>query len=398
MKRFVLSLIAVLAVAAVVVPVAYFYFSQEEAALRHTSFYFGVTCGEDTVEGMKLLIDRVQNFTNVFVVDSMAISENVTALNEVCNYASQKNLSFFVYFFSLYAYAWQPDWVVTANQTWGDNFLGVYLRDEPGGRQIDLKETVSMASLGETAFLEANYTTAAQKFVSDAGNRSMDFLKNQSIPVVVSDYALYWFDYEAGFDVVFAELGSNNSRGLQFAQCRGAAVNQGKEWGAIVTWTYSEPPYIENASKMYQDLIASYEAGANYCLVFDYPRSPETNAYGILTDDHFTQMHQFWAYTKTHPRSSSESHGEVAFVLPEDYGWGLRHCYDTIWGLWDPNNPALPYSPMQIGHGIYMLLEKYGNDFDVIYEQNGVNLAQTYSTVYLWNTTELGTPPPPITP
>jgi hypothetical protein len=393
MRRLVLLLIAVIAFAAVIVPLTY-YFTFQGPAEQESNFYFGVTYGEDTVEGAKLLIDRVQNCTNLFVVDSFNISQNETQLNQICSYASQKGLNFFVYFFSLYVAEWQRSWVETANQTCGNKFLGVYLRDEPGGRQIDLNETVS-ATVAKAA--NYTYTDVAQNFVSIVGNTwSMSFLKNHSIPVVASDYALYWFDYEAGFNTIFAELGSNSSTPLQIAQCRGAAVSQGKEWGTIITWTYDQPPYIEEASKMYQDMVTSYDAGAKYVLVFDYPQSPEGNPYGILTDEHFAAMQQFWNYTQTHPQN--QLRGEVAFVLPKDYGWGLRNGNDTVWGLWDPYDSSLPYSLLQIGHDIYVLLERHGTNLDVVYEQNGVNPADTYSTVYLWNTTDLGTPPPPITP
>jgi hypothetical protein len=385
MRRLVLLLIAVIAVAAVIVPLTYY--TIQGPAEHESNFYFGVTYGEDTVEGAKLLIDRVQNCTNLFVVDSFDISQNETQLNQICSYASQKGLNFFVYFFSLYAAEWQRSWVETANQTWGNKFLGVYLRDEPGGRQIDLNETVPQA---------ANYSEAAQLFVSKAGAWSLSFLKDQNIPAVASDYALYWFDYEAGFNIIFAELGANNSVPLQIAQCRGAAVSQGKDWGTIITWTYNQPPYIENATKMYQDMVTSYDAGSKYVLVFNYPQTPDGNPYGILTNEHFAAIQQFWNYTQTHPQN--QLRGEVAFVLPKDYGWGLRNGNDTVWGLWDPYNATLPYSLLQIGHDIYVLLERYGTNLDVVYEQIGVNPADTYSTVYLWNTTDLGTPPPPITP
>jgi len=398
MRRFVLPLILVLVVAAVAAPLEYFSLTKKEASTQRSPFFFGLTYGGDTVEGGKLLIDRVQNYTNVFVVNSYPISTNKTALDEICNYAAQKGLSFFVYFFSLYSAQWQQNWVVTANQAWGEKFLGVYLRDEPGGRQIDLHETVSPDNLTSTAYETANYSEAAQLFVSNAGAWSMSFLKNNSVPVVVSDYALYWFDYEAGFKVIFAELGSNNSVALQIAQCRGAAASQGKEWGSIITWTYDAPPYIEDATKMYHDLMTSYDTGANYCLVFNYPETNQTAPYGILTDAHFLKMQSFWTYTQTHSRATSDSHGQAALVLPKDYGWGLRHGYDSVWGLWDSTNPNLPYSLMQIGHDIFVLQEMYGSDFDVVYDRNGVNPADIYSNVYYWNTTAFGTPPPPITP
>jgi len=75
MKHLVLLLIAVLAVSAVVLPAAYLSSVNQDVKPKD-EFFFGVTYGQDTVEGAKLLIDKVQNYTNVFVVDSMPISNN----------------------------------------------------------------------------------------------------------------------------------------------------------------------------------------------------------------------------------------------------------------------------------------------------------------------------------
>jgi hypothetical protein len=36
-------------------------------------------------------------------------------------------------------------------------------------------------------------------------------VKNQSCQIFTSDYALHWWDYEGGYDTVFAELGWNNT-------------------------------------------------------------------------------------------------------------------------------------------------------------------------------------------
>ena len=89
-----------------------------------------------------------------------------------------------------------------------------------------------------------------------------------------SDYALYWFDYLAGYDAIFAELGGNrgtDSKIQQIALCRGAAKVQNKQWGAIITWAYNNPPYMENGTEMLQDMRTAYRAGANYLIIFNYP-------------------------------------------------------------------------------------------------------------------------------
>ena len=350
MRRFGLFLVVILAVSAVVLPLAYFY-SSNQGNSSNGEFFFGVTYGQDTVEGAKLLIDKVQNYTNVFVVDSSPISKNETALNAICSYAAGKNLHFIVYFFSAYSSLWQQEWVTTARQTWGDKFLGVYLRDEPGGRQIELAETVKNASSPSEAVKKYVYRLSSNE-------TSMKILKDRQISVVTSDFALYWYDYQAGFDVVFAQLGWNNTRAQEIALCRGAATMQGKEWGTIVTWTYQHPPYMENGTEVYKDMVTSYEAGAKYILVFNYPRFPDTNQYGILFAEHFSAMQQFWDYAKAHPRNSAESNGEVALGRcrnMNDVGTGLSYQLRQISEM-SPDVKAFGQLP---GHQLFKIADPH---------------------------------------
>ncbi len=378
MRHFGLFLVAILIVSAVVLPLAYFSSSNQGKSSNGDEFFFGVTYGQDTVEGAKLLIDKVQNYTNVFVVDSSPLSNNKTALDAICSYAAEKNLHFIVYFFSVSVQSgtWQQEWVTGARQTWGDKFLGVYLRDEPGGRQIELADTVNNS---------LSSSDAASKYVQVVSTTdSMKILKDRQIPVVTSDFALYWYDYQAGFDVIFAELGWNNSRTQEIALCRGAATMQGKEWGTIITWTYQQPPYIESGPEAYQDMVTSYDAGAKYILIFNYPQYPETNQYGILDDEHFLAMQQFWDHAKAHPRDLAETRGEVALVLPKDYGGSLRNLEDKIWGLWSADNASA-----LILENVNTLVSKYGLKLDIVYDVERANITETYSQVYFWNETSL---------
>lgn len=372
MKRIYMLLITSLLAALVISPLVVFFFLPSDQDFEGTLF-FGVTYGQDTVEEARLLIEKVHTYTNVFIVDSFNISNNKTILDSVCHLAAEKNLHFIVYFFSLYAYDWQREWAITANQTWGDKFLGVYLRDEPGGRQIELAETVPNAS---------SYREAAESYVNTVSSTwSMTFLKNSDIPVVTSDFALYWYDYKAGFDVIFVELGWNNSRIQEIALCRGAATAHGKDWGAIITWTYQQPPYLETGPEIYQDMVTAYDAGAKYILLFNYPQFPESNQYGILTDEHFSAMQKFWNYAKKHPRDLAKTEGEIALVLPRDYGWGMRKPDDTIWGLW----PADEDSPI-IWQKLKTFTALYGLKLDIIYDEQ-TPFVKTYSEKYTWNQT-----------
>jgi hypothetical protein len=283
-----------------------------------------------------------------------------------------------------YPYAWHQTWLDTAGDRLGDRFLGVYLYDEPGGRQIDEGQWDGGEDVKRIFENVSDYSDAANRFATSIHSSwSMQDAKNRSIPVFTSDYALYWFDYLAGYDAVFVELGWNHSATQQIALGRGAANVQGKDWGAIITWTYQHPPYLASGPQILQDMLIAYQSGAKYVIVFNYPRNPEANPYGILAEEHFTAMETFWNQTHASPRSASEkTAGEVAFVLPEDYGWGMRNQDDKIWGFWPPDN----LSPL-IWDNMNKLIKKYGLKLDIIYDDPRFDFKEKYSQIYYWNST-----------
>jgi len=171
-------------------------------------FFCGVTYGGNTTGDAKLLIDRVKGFTNVFVVNSWDISTNETALNEICDYAVDANLHIIVYFnFIFYNYTfrfgniynsstwehfgvtpWHMDWLNNARERWGDKFLGIYLYDEPGGKQIDTGywggNSMTFVGWNSTLFRNvSNYRDAASRFVRGVKHSgSMQHAINSSIP------------------------------------------------------------------------------------------------------------------------------------------------------------------------------------------------------------------------
>jgi hypothetical protein len=378
MKCLALVLLLILAVAASLPILSQYLGNSGE---MQDEFYFGVSFGQERAEEALPLIDKVKDYTNVFFINSWNVTANQTALNLVCDYAAKANLKFIVYFdfISRIAFPWHQQWLDNAKQRWGDKFLGVHLRDEPGGKQIENNDLFTNAS---------DYADAANRFVNAIAsyNSTLD-AKSKGIKLFTSDFALYWWDYLAGYDTVFAELGWNISTNRQIALCRGAANMQGKDWGAIITWKTDNPPYLGSGQEIYQDMTAAYRAGAKYVIVFNYPKYPETNPYGILSDEYFAAMQRFWQYVHVYSRTSyGTAEANTVLVLPKDYGWGMRRSQyiiqDLIWGLWQEDEKA----PL-ILHNVNWLEERSNLQFDIIYEDSRFNYRDKYSTVYFWNST-----------
>jgi hypothetical protein len=336
-------------------------------------FFVGVEFAYGDVSDCKDLVDKVRNYTNLFVVGSPEISLNQTWLNATCDYIYDAGLSFIVLFTSPIKYLYNPYvWIIKAGQKYGDRFLGVYRIDEPGGKQLD-----------DSTFryvLEAkNYTDAAEAYVKYLYTHQ-EYYVYSGARLFTADYGLYWFDYKAGYDTVLTEFGWNHSRPLNVALCRGAARVQNKDWGVMITWTYNSTPYMESGDELYTDMILAYNAGAKYVVVFDYPKIVR---YGILTEEHFDALKKFWNYIHSSPENYGID-GEVAYVLPKDYGFGFRCANDNIWGLWEADELS-----KKIWEDVNNLLDMYGSRLDIVYNDPEFNNAikSRYNKLIFWNET-----------
>jgi len=341
--------------------------------------FVGVDVAYDDVAEIERLVDEISNYTNLFVVGCTGISYNTTQLQETCQYVYEKGFSFIIYSDMPPREEWFLCCYVDCANEWGDKFLGLYAFDEGGGRQLDLK-TPRPFRVDEAE----NVTDAGSQFVSRATERLIwyrqGFNSSMNFPLFTSDYALYWFDYKAGYDVVFAEFGWNYSRQLNVALCRGAATVQNKDWGVMITWTYNKPPYIESGEELYDDMVLAYESGAKYILIFD---SNEGWSHGILEEEHLDALKQFWQYTQNNPRTTTATNDRVAYVLPKDYAYGFRGPNDKIWGLWEADDFSF-----ELCTNLGSLLEQYGNKLDIIYD-DGLNSSNTsaYDKLIFWNGT-----------
>ena len=340
-------------------------------------FFLGITAGGN-VDETKVLIDKVKSYTNLIVFTNLAVTENLTRLEEVSDYAYERGMNFLVYtiYPSPYAinFTFNPiTWVSEAKNRYGDKFLGYYLWDEPGGNQLDRGNFRQF----DNQSMPYDYRDAANTYVYYLYLQIRDLIKTDKL--FTSDYGLYWYDYEAGYDVVLTQFGWNNSRTISTALCRGAAEMHNKTWGAIITWTYENPPYIESAPELYEDMITAYNGDAKYVVVFNYP---QIGPYGLLSEDHFDAIKAFHDYVLKMPQNKTSNLDSLAYVVPDNYGWGFRNPQDTIWGVWDADENSL-----LIWNKVNNLIQTYGDGFDIIYGSPWTRLfgSSHYDRLIWWN-------------
>lgn len=435
-------------------------------------FLVGVTYGGNNVQDAKTLIDKVANYTNLFVLQSGTLMKDKTAVTSIGDYAINAGLDIMVYFGSDSAY-YMEQWLKTYDGHWGNKLVGIYFNDEPAGKMLDgempffqdnkssyrkmadrsitgyyfdenttlqyfpdgkIIAQVSLSLPGNsteipfetyvavvtyhpngtitTRYLNGEpptspngwpniaqtyeelwnsrplqtinetsntYIDQCNTLISRAKDRSSNFTFNNFL---TADYALYWFDYKGGYDTVLAELGWNNTVAQEIGLVRGAANLQGKDWGTIITWKYTHAPYLANGNEMFEQMKASYEAGAQYVVIFNYAEDM-SGSYGTLKEEHFEALERFWRDVVQNP---SVAYGgikaEAALVLPNNYGWGMRRPDDTIWGLWDANSTS-----QQIWTQLQGRLEQYGLKLDIVYDDAAFPAASKYDKVFFWNQT-----------
>jgi hypothetical protein len=409
MKRFTVVAIVIFLLlattATVIVPLNLSNKSQESA------FYLGVSFNGNTTAEGKLLIDRVKSYTNLFVLQSFSISRNETAIYEILDYATNQGLNIIV---NLLSSANQSDWYwqfevfKSAKQRWGDRFLGAYYGDEPAGLQLDYNWTDFFNTYGDFFANNASRSQLHQVYakLEDAmanGTKPQDYdleadvffnyfkldhafadLKSAGIKTFVSDYTLYWFDYVVGYDVVLAQFGSNSSYVEDIDLVKGAAHLQNKEWGAIITWKYSEPPYLDTGEEIHRQMLEACKAGAKYIIIFNYPQLGD-NPYGVMQEEHFKALEGFandvMATAKLRT-ISDESQADAVLVLPRNYGWGMRRPDDVIWGFWPPDEKSA-----HIWDVFCKLILQYNIRMDIVYDDPAFPVVGRYSHVYYWNQT-----------
>jgi hypothetical protein len=331
-------------------------------------------------------IDKVADYVNLIILGSLSVTMDTENLTRVCDHMYQKGLRFIIYVgFGQGAEdapprGPDPQFFTQAIDKYGDKFLGVYLFDEVGGKLMDGAHSINLTGANTYSEAAIIYTHDLNFYL---GNVSQFYAPAQ-FPLYTSDYGLYWYNYIGGYDVVFTEYVSNQSRQIATGLCRGAAKTLNKEWGVIITWSEQLEPFIENPDQLYNDMVLAYQNGAKYIIVFNSPAQFNSQIqYGTLTPKHLEKMQQFWNYIHNEPVVDPYP-ANVAFVLPKDYGYGFRGPTDKIWGKWESDQ----LSP-QIWADVQDLLEMHVLSLDIVYETRIASqpISLPYNKLIYWNGT-----------
>lgn len=227
-----------------------------------------------------------------------------------------------------------------------------------------------------------NNDEAAERFVTRDKNR-IEQLKKSSVTVYTSDYALYWWDYLSGYDVVFAQIGWNISLTQQIALARGAAKMQNKDWGIVITWKYNIPPYLDSGQEIFNQMQTAYECGATYFIFFNYYED-NNKPYGTMKEEHFQALETFWNKVVKNPHILHASiEADSILILPQNYGWGMRWNEDKIWGI---------YKADELTHRLWELVQtticNHGLKTDIVYEKAEYLPTKEYQNIYHWEQTK----------
>ena len=398
-KEIVLEVLAVLLVIVLLVSVVYLHFFPEKI-VGQPNVFIGVDVGYGDSSVVYNVSNAVLGYANLIIVGSTEVTSNTTEITNVCDYLYKKGFYFIVYVGFGNGTVIPPvgpnaTFFQMANSRWGSKFLGAYIFDEAGGKQLDLP----LNNPSRPSPIATNNSDVALQYIIDV-KTYLSLYKDvyYSVPqmkLYTSDYALYWYDYASGYNTVFTEffLGSQNNQ-VEAALGRGAAKSQGKDWG--VTITFSPPPDnsshvspYENVAQFYDTMIQAWQNNAKYIVIFDAlgPNHPSPTPYGILTTDHLNAIKNFWNYTLNH-QQSAEDPAQTAYVLPTDYGYGFRGSNDTIWGLFPADSLSL-----KIWNDTNSLLAIYGLKLDIVYETktDAVPINLPYKTLIYWNGTTIYT-------
>ena len=276
-----------------------------------------------------------------------------------------------------------PDGMITLSDWANNNFytsenITKYPLQIPPYEQVIEQNPIKNTADAAKAFVNTN------KAAMEDRNRLDKNQLEESILVFTADSCLYWWDYQSDYDFVLAQLGRNHTIAREIGLVRGAANLHGKSWGTLLTWKYTQSPYLAEGPEMFEQMRASYEAGAEYVIIFNSPSYNSENPH-ILQEEHFQAIERFWVEVVQNPQVIPGGiQAEAVLVLPQNYGWGIsdwgKRTPDLIWGIWNTNSTTL-----QIWNQMQIRLNQYGLKLDIVYDDPDYPIENRYSNIYYWD-------------
>ncbi len=223
-------------------------------------------------------------------------------------------------------------------------------------------------------------------------NRSiLGSIGNQSnVQLFTSDYALDWYDYQAGYNVVWGELGWNQSFTQSIDQVRGAADMAGAKWGTMIDWASLSPPTLLTGDQMYSAMRQSYEGGAEYVVVFNYMGDQQGQNIirnsslpsCLLQDTQFAAIQKFWTKIVQNPKETNNVKRAGCACFASEL-WRIHaNQGEGTWGIWQSDSTSL-----QVWNTLQTSLHKYGSKLDIVYDDPAYPTASLYKHVVYWNGT-----------
>ena len=180
--------VAVLVLLVSLIAVTGYMVLNREANPNRKEFYVGVTYCGSSVQEAKELIDKVKNYTNLFILQSGPLATNSEAINEIGDYACAANLNYAISGSTQSSHAdLIKDISLEAKARWGEQFIGIYYMDEPGGKMLD-NGASDIQSL-----TTANKVTTAIKRTADGAIRVSEFSYNDYISMS-ANFSTYFPD------------------------------------------------------------------------------------------------------------------------------------------------------------------------------------------------------------
>ena len=150
-------------------------------ANKDAEFYVGVTFGGDQVSDAKQLIDKVKTYTNLFVLLSGEMQDNINEINEVGDYAVASGLHFMVYFGTDKAYLMNT-WLEAYDGHWNSSFLGFYFGDELAGKMLDgERQFYGKPDKGESFIKFADGKISGYPLATASGTASLTYFPDGTI-------------------------------------------------------------------------------------------------------------------------------------------------------------------------------------------------------------------------